>query len=344
MTPLRQQQWPDGTLPVVSIFNWTYNHSSFIRESIESILDQETDFPVEIIIHDDASTDGTAEIVNEYSKSYPQLFRNVVHSQNQYSQGICLLKPLLIYPRGKYIALSHGDDFWTDKNKLKRQIDLLEKNSHIVLVGHRFHLASESCSNTGNLSQSEKEIGNLEDILLRNYVHTATGVFRNGLLTEHSLANAPDAGDWFLWSQLAKHGKIAFINDVMSAYRVHLGGVASGLPIRKKLISVRKSINRIHQDFGKRYLATKRSSLSDYELQCALQACSSDLIFSIKLLLTAFLRTPSFVYRHHITRKLRQHIFNHLSSAINLRHLARSIINRARNLGSIIKRRFFVRQ
>ena len=87
---ITDQIWPEGTGPALSVFSWVFNHANYIHQSIQSILNQETSFPVEIIIHDDASTDGTAKIILEYEKKYPQLFRNILQKDNQWSQGKAL--------------------------------------------------------------------------------------------------------------------------------------------------------------------------------------------------------------------------------------------------------------
>jgi glycosyltransferase involved in cell wall biosynthesis len=129
-----KQNWPSRTIPVVSVFSWVFNHKDFIRESIESILKQKTTFPIEIIIHDDASNDGTKNILLEYQKKYPGLFRNILNEENQWSLGNSVMTPLLKEPIGKYIALSHGDDYWTDPHKLQKQVDLLEKNDNASMV------------------------------------------------------------------------------------------------------------------------------------------------------------------------------------------------------------------
>lgn len=305
--PLREQyEEPYG--PVVSVFNWTFNHRDFIRESIESILDQRTSFPVEIIIHDDASTDGTAEIVREYSEKYPSLFRNVMQRENQYSKGGNLLLPLAIYPRGRYVALVDGDDFWTDPQKLQKQVDLLESDPQVVLTGHRFRLASAESSDTGCLSMVERSRGGLEDILLRNYVHTSSAMFRNGILKPEMLVDPPDAGDWFIWVQLAKHGEIGFINEVMSGYRIHAGGVASGLSLKKKVASVSRTVPRLHRDFGPRYRQIMNQSLADYRLQVAAQCLGqrepSVVVYGIWLWLRALQLAPTFTMRHRLKATL----------------------------------------
>jgi glycosyltransferase involved in cell wall biosynthesis len=138
------QSWPEGTLPVVSVFNWVYNHADYIRESIESILNQETTFPVEIIIHDDASTDGSTQIIREYESKYPHLFRNILQKDNQWSQGKCVVRPLFEMPRGGYVALTHGDDYWTDFQKLETQFHYMIENQDCVACFHQSRLVDEN--------------------------------------------------------------------------------------------------------------------------------------------------------------------------------------------------------
>ena len=122
---LKDQCWPENTMPLVSISCTTYNHLNYIGKSIESFLIQKTTFPVEILIHDDASTDGTAEIVNEYQERYPLLIQTTLQKENQYNKGKLVNKFNLTKARGKYIALCHGDDYWTDDGKLQKQVSLM---------------------------------------------------------------------------------------------------------------------------------------------------------------------------------------------------------------------------
>src|SRR5690554_6640453 len=121
--------------PLVSICCATFNQASFISQAIESFLSQKTSFKFEIIIHDDASTDGTASIVKKYEQEHPNLIKAIYQKKNQYSQGIKPW-PNFVFPiaRGKYIALCEGDDYWTDPFKLQKQVDFLEANMDVSLT------------------------------------------------------------------------------------------------------------------------------------------------------------------------------------------------------------------
>src|SRR5690554_4624359 len=122
--------------PLVSISCITYNHAPYIRQCLEGFLMQQCDFEYEILIHDDASTDGTSDIIREYQKKYPEIIKPIIQKENQWSQGVRGMMARFNFPRakGKYIALCEGDDYWTDPLKLQKQVDFLEKNPNYSLV------------------------------------------------------------------------------------------------------------------------------------------------------------------------------------------------------------------
>ena len=109
---------------MVSICVVTYQHAKYIRQALDSFLAQKCDFDFEILIHDDASTDGAADIIAEYEQRYPDKIRAILQKENQYSQGITNISGAFNFPRarGKYIALCDGDDYWCDENKLAIQV------------------------------------------------------------------------------------------------------------------------------------------------------------------------------------------------------------------------------
>jgi glycosyltransferase involved in cell wall biosynthesis len=113
--------------PLVSIFCTSYNHGHYIASAIESFLNQITDFPIEILIHDDASTDLTPEIIRDYERRYPTIINPIYQKINQHSRGI-KINAEINYSRskGKYVAICEGDDYWTDPYKLQLQVDHME--------------------------------------------------------------------------------------------------------------------------------------------------------------------------------------------------------------------------
>ena len=233
--PLRitEQHWPEGTMPLVSIICITYNHVNFIRDAIEGFLMQETTFPVEIHIHDDASTDGTAEIVRDYEAIYPNLIKAICQTENQYSKGNKsgqFLRPLL---RGKYIASCEGDDYWTDKAKLQLQVDYLELHPGCVISGHDAividatgKVLRRSVVRTKGRDYTADELKQGEAILptasrlVRNIHRSSTFRYRSCF----------QGGDRFTLVTLGDHGGAHFHDDISpSVYRKHQGGVWSGM-------------------------------------------------------------------------------------------------------------------
>jgi glycosyltransferase involved in cell wall biosynthesis len=215
--------------PVLSICCITYNHEPFIRQAIEGFLMQKTDFQIEILIHDDASTDGTAEIVREYEKKYPELIFPIYQADNQYSKGINIGGINRSRARGKYIALCEGDDYWTDPLKLQKQVDFLEKNEKYVLCFHKAIVRNERINPVSEQIQSLdfKNINiDLKFILTIWHIPTASIVFRRieELPSPEWLKNVWSR-DIALVALLYKYGKIGYYDAVMSVYRLHPGGV-----------------------------------------------------------------------------------------------------------------------
>jgi len=232
--PLRitEQSWPEGTKPLVSVFVWSFNDVKFIRESIESILMQETTFPLEIVIHDDASTDGTVDIIREYEAKHPQLFHNILHTENQYSQGVDLMSPLATSTRGEYLALSHGDDFWSDNSKLEIQISELINNRNASGCVHSYHQVTtdEAGETTRSVAQHfSRSLITTEDLLEGNPIATSSVVLRRNSVVSR-LPESLDAlpmGDWPRWILASMKGPILWVKKPMATYRLHGGGIWS---------------------------------------------------------------------------------------------------------------------
>jgi len=218
--------WRDDAPPLVSIKCITYNQEAYISDAIEGFLKQETTFPVEIIIHDDASTDKTAEIIREYASRFPSLIRPYYQSENQYSKGIGLIRTVLSdMCTGKYIALCEGDDYWTDSLKLQKQVEFMESNTDTVLCFHKVKileldgsLVDDYITKVPNHYQSIEALATYG-----NYIHTPSVLHRNILKTYPEQLNKSPLGDFFVYMLLAQNGKLGMIDQTMSVYRNNVG-------------------------------------------------------------------------------------------------------------------------
>ena len=221
-------------MPLVSISCLAFNHVQYIRVCLDSFLMQKTSFAFEIIIHDDASTDGTKEIIEEYATKYPDIIFPIYQKENQYSKGI---KPTWVFnaPRwkGKYIALCEGDDYWTDPLKLQKQVDFLETNSDYVMCTH----ATEEKNEIMNTSVVFPKIGEdttkyIEDYIINNLTATCSLMFKAAYLEP--------IPEWFKKIQFGDLGlilmlfyrsnkKMMVLKDCMAVYRINSGSIHGSL-------------------------------------------------------------------------------------------------------------------
>lgn len=213
--------------PLVSVCCITYNHVNFIRDAIEGFLMQQTSFPIEIIIHDDASTDGTADIVREYEAKYPNKIKPIYQNENQWSKGI-KPSPTYVWPKakGKYIALCEGDDYWTDPLKLQKQADFLEENSEYAGSFHETIVKGDSNGRIyGKYPQDYLTV--VDTLSSFSPWHTSSFMFRKIYLELPEWFHQIVSGDMALFAIVAKNGKIKSHKEVMSVYRKHSEGITN---------------------------------------------------------------------------------------------------------------------
>lgn len=208
--------------PKVSVVIVTYNHERYIAQTLGSVLSQQTSFPIEIIVGEDASTDRTREIILEFQARHPDQFRLFLHPRNvgmmeNYVQ-------VLSACRGQYVALLEGDDYWTDDTKLQQQADFLDAHPDCAICHHNAWRILEG-SDAPPLPWHIKPFPrwqSLTDLLRQNVIVTATCMYRNGLfprLPEWFTQAA--TFDWPLHVLNARHGRIAYLDKIMAAYRLH---------------------------------------------------------------------------------------------------------------------------
>ena len=237
---------------LLSIVCITYNHEKFIRQTLDGFVNQKTNFKFEVIIHDDASTDKTAEIIKEYQEKYPDIIKPIFQVENKFSQGIPLLKRF-VYPciKSKYVAMCEGDDYWTDEYKLQKQVDFLEANPDYSICFHPVKFIYEDKPNKTNIHPSKKFLSQdltFEKLLKTNFIQTNSVVYRWRFINESFEDIIPDAilpSDWHLHLAHAENGKIGVINDVMSVYRRHSGGVWTDTDATNKNLHRRHGMKEI---------------------------------------------------------------------------------------------------
>lgn len=215
----------DINKPVVSICCITYNHEPYIEDALEGFLIQETDFPFEILIHDDASTDRTAEIIREYVNKYPKIIKPILQKINQYSLGRKINSEFnFSRVKGEFTAICEGDDYWIDSNKIQKQVDLMRAHPNISLI---FHTAT--VQNFDALSKAEITKSHAAGVWPKNkwfYEGGSSAPTASMLFRFEHVKNLPDwyfkspVGDMPTKLILAEKGDIYFLNEVMCIRRL----------------------------------------------------------------------------------------------------------------------------
>lgn len=214
--------------PLVSIICTAYNHGKFIKNALEGFLMQKTTFTFEILIHDDASTDNTANIIREYEKKYPNIIKAIYQKENQYSKG--KIPTIFLYEKakGKYLAFCEGDDYWTDENKLERQVNFLEKDYSYYGIVHNYLPIDENSKEIFSKNFfREHDIETVEELKKWGMLcsQTATIVCRNfwkefDKKQKENFIKIKTYGDLKINLTMLMKGKVHFFQKIMSCYRI----------------------------------------------------------------------------------------------------------------------------
>ncbi len=212
--------------PKVSVKMITYNHEPFIAQAIESVLMQETDFPVELIIGEDYSPDGTREIVKRYAAKYPNVIRALLPERNlgirANSAGVSKAC------RGQYIAFLEGDDYWTSPHKIKKQVDFLDTHLNYSASAHQTKQLLEDGTPGKIFGQFDKlDVGVVDTIAPLSPWHTTSFVCRREFFYLPDWISSIISVDMAIFTIVASRGPVRVFPEVMSVYRKHVGGITS---------------------------------------------------------------------------------------------------------------------
>lgn len=211
---------------MVSVVCDVYNHEPYLRQCLDGFVIQKTNFKIEVLVHDDASTDKSAEIIMEYTNKYPDIFKPILQQENQYSRGVGIWKTYQ-FPRvaGKYVAICEGDDYWTDPLKLQKQVDFLESHPDFDMVRTDSNVYYQDTNITINSVFGKKLFPNCEDTFVDYVVRpawlaTCSWLIRSPLGDYDNLPNDCFKGDLALMIYIAKRSKVKYLPEVTSVYRV----------------------------------------------------------------------------------------------------------------------------
>jgi glycosyltransferase involved in cell wall biosynthesis len=240
--------------PVVTIYCTTYNHEKYIAQAIEGFLIQKTNFPIEVIIHDDASTDNTANIIRQYENNYSDIIKGVYQKENQYHQRNIIydtyIKHLI---RGQYVARCEGDDYWTNPFKLQKQVDFLEKNKDFSMCFTNFNIVDAK----GHIIEEDawpwykKRNMDTKFVLKYGVPRTLTTLIRKdvkSIIMSQDLPLMP-LGDNLMFALATKYGDAGYLDINSACYRYHNQGVWSQIGTRMQTKKLLETINELKKIF-----------------------------------------------------------------------------------------------
>lgn len=220
----------------VTVICLAHNHEAYIREALEGFVQQRTDFPFEVLVHDDASTDGTADIIREYAGRFPDIIRPVYETENRHSRGVCIARDIL-FPmvRGRYVALCEGDDCWTDPMKLSRQVTAMEAHPELDICAHRAVKIRNGrpCGHVG--PGCRMRVIPVERVILGGggFVATSSIMCRREAYLQDTPMRRELFLDYTLQVQGSLRGGMLYLGDCMSIYRRGVAGSWTDTFIRR---------------------------------------------------------------------------------------------------------------
>ncbi|MDO1501089.1 glycosyltransferase [Winogradskyella maritima] len=236
-------------IPLVSICVQTYNHKDYIKQCLDGILMQKTDFSFEIILGEDESNDGTREICKQYASKHTEKIRLFLRSRKDviYING----RPTGRYNfienlkacKGKYIALCEGDDYWINPLKLQKQVDFLEKNQDFRICYHAVKIYNQGKQEfiPEYNTREVEDITTINDLAQGNYINTPSVLIRNEIKIPKWFTKCA-LGDWTFYMLVVNSSKIMKMPEEMAVYRVHTESIWSGKSVEQRMIDTNKNI------------------------------------------------------------------------------------------------------
>lgn len=261
----KESKYTDTQKPLVAIHCMVYNHAPYLRDCFEGFVMQQTNFSFVAIVHDDASTDNSADIIREYATKYPHIFKPIYQTENQYSKPgvsvVRLINEAILKTGAKYIAMCEGDDYWTDPFKLQKQVDFMEHHPDYGLCYSKVMIHYESMSTQHRIEEWGGNAETFNELLRANAIPTLTTLYRAELSNLYANDIRPEQrrwkmGDYPMWLWIAQHYNIKYFDTHFGNYRI-LERSASHSPNPCKNLEFFLSATNIKLFFAKKYMPSR---------------------------------------------------------------------------------------
>ena len=245
---------------MVTVYLLTYNHEPYIRQTIDSILKQKINFKMQILVLDDASTDGTSDIVREYAEKYPEIFTAIIQKENKYQKNISIEREIVPYIYGKYVALCEGDDYWLSLNKLQKQFDYMETHPNISGTGGvtcYFTDEGTECMKPAPAKKFRNRILSRRDLIREKGIRISTNTLMllATMIKDEKYLQAremsPKVGDGILVPYMFENGGVYIFDDFFQYHRIQTRKDASNY---NTLFSMREKFDDTIRVFNARVI------------------------------------------------------------------------------------------
>lgn len=250
-------------LPKCSVSIVTFQQTDFIRQAVESAIRQDTTFDYDIIVGDDASTDGTQDILRALRNEAPEKVRLLLPERNYGDYGLSNVLATIAAARGEYIAFMDGDDYWTAPDKLQRQVDFMDAHPECLVSAHRVQHLGDDGSQSLSVSPGNSDgLWEVDELFNVNFTPKSATMIRRSALTQ-----VPDwyrttkiaSAAWLFNLLVAKGGKVGFIDSVMAVHRVHGASITAHFGAKRMLLDKLDALETLASHYPDRQAAITRA-------------------------------------------------------------------------------------